>query len=52
MSHTDKNIKDISEVLKKGYLEMSSINLEEANQGIEFDNEALQIQEENLTECE
>lgn len=52
MSHTDKNVKDISEKLKKGYIEMSEINLEEANISVESDNDALQSYEAQLTECE
>lgn len=52
MSHTDKNVKDIENQLIQGYLEMSEINLEEANSYVEFDNEALRICEEQLTECE
>lgn len=52
MSHTDKNFTEISEKLKKGYIEMSEINLEEANNSIESDNEALKSYETQLTECE
>ncbi len=52
MSHTNKTNKDIINALKKGYIVMSEINLEEANLYVESDNEALQIYEEKLTECE
>lgn len=52
MSHTNKNCKDIFDELKKGYIEMSELNLEEANFGLESDNEACRICEEKLTECE
>lgn len=52
MSHTDKTRNDIFEKLKKGYLEMSELNLEEANAGFESDSEALRIYEKKLTECE
>ena len=52
MSHTDKINKDIANELKNGYVAMSEINLEEANLSLESDNEACQICEEKLTECE
>ncbi len=52
MSHTCKNFEEIMEALKKGYTEMSEINLEEANNGLKSDNDALRICEEKLTECE
>lgn len=52
MSHTDKNKCDILKELEKGYVEMSAINLEEANSCIDADNDALQICEKRLTECE
>ena len=52
MSHTDKNFKDFETELKKGYEEMSEINLEEANLSVAADNEALAVCEVKLTECE
>lgn len=52
MSHTEKNVKDIAKMLKKGYIEMSEINLEEANMCLESDNSALELFEKELTECE
>ncbi len=52
MSHTGKRTKDIEKDLIKGYIEMSGINLEEANFSIEADNEALDSAEVQLTECE
>ena len=52
MSHTDKNKKDIFELLKNGYTQMSEINLEEANKSVISDNDAMRIYEELLTECE
>ena len=52
MSHTGKKIKDIEKELIKGYIEMSGINLEEANIGVQADNEALCVTETQLTECE
>lgn len=52
MSHTDKSIEDIAAVLMHGYVEMSKINLEEAELCLGSDNEALLVYEENLTECE
>ena len=52
MSHTDKNFKDFENELKNGYIEMSEINLEEANLSIVSDNEALEECEVKLTECE
>lgn len=52
MSHTDKTVEEIKNELIKGYLEMSEINLEEADLSLKSDNEALWICEEKLTECE
>lgn len=52
MSHINKTIEEIKEALKAGYLEMSEINLEEAEFGLESDSDALRICEEKLTECE
>ena len=49
MSHNDNKL---YEALKKGYAEMSEINAELAEEGIAADNEALEISENNLTECE
>lgn len=52
MSHTDKKIEDIERELIKGYIEMSAINLDEAESSTASDNEALRSCEEKLTECE
>lgn len=52
MSHTDKNNKDLISELKNGYIAMSELNLEEANLGLESDNESYQTYEQKLTECE
>lgn len=52
MSHTNKTDKDIMDILKNGYIEMSEINLEEANSCVKSDNEAYWVYEEKLTECE
>ncbi len=52
MSHTDKRADDILKQLEKGYIEMSEINLEEAESSTVSDNDALRICEEKLTECE
>ena len=49
MSHTDKRFEDI---LKQGYIEMSEIELEEAEISVAADNEALEVCETELTECE
>lgn len=52
MSHTNNTFDEIREALIKGYLEMSEINLNEAELGLKSDNESLRISEERLTECE
>ena len=52
MSHTNKDIRDICQALAKGYIEMSGINIEEAEYGLQADNEALAVCEKNLSECE
>lgn len=52
MSHTGKKAKDMEKDLIKGYIEMSQINLEEANLCPQADNEALEVSEAQLTECE
>ena len=52
MSHTNKTNKDILDILMNGYIEMSEINLEEANLCVKSDNEAYRVYEEKLTECE
>ena len=52
MSHTDKNNKDFINELKNGYIEMSELNLEEANLSLESDNQAYQKKKKKLTECE
>ena len=52
MSHTEKNSRRLIDELIKGYREMGGINLEEAETGLETDNEALRILEEKMTECE
>ena len=49
LSHNDNKL---YEALKKGYVEMSQINSELAEEGIAVDNAALEISENNLTECE
>ena len=49
MSHNDNKL---YEALKKGYAEMSQINSDLAEEGVIADNEALEISENNLTECE
>lgn len=49
MSHNDN---ELYEALKKGYAQMSEINSELAREGVVSDNEALEISENNLTECE
>ncbi|MBR0366585.1 MAG: hypothetical protein IJH94_07280 [Clostridia bacterium] len=50
MLHT-KNT-NLCDELKKGYIEMSVINIEESEAGLAADNEALRTCERNLTECE
>ena len=40
------------EQMKKGYIEMSKINLDIANECLYSDNEQLKNYEENLSECE
>lgn len=52
MSHTDKTYEDVMDSLKEGYIEMSEINLEEANLCLTAENEALEAGLVNLTECE
>lgn len=52
MSHTYKDFKEIEIILAKGYVEMSEINLEEAEYAVRTDAEALRVCEEKLTECE
>lgn len=52
MSHTDKRYEDIAELLKNGYIEMSEINLEEANSCLTAENEAFEACLLDLTECE
>lgn len=52
MSHTGKKTEDMEKDLITGYMEMSQINLEEANFCSQADNEALEVCEERLTECE
>lgn len=49
MSHNDN---ELYEALKKGYAEMSEVNLYLAEECVASDNEALDISENNLTECE
>lgn len=49
MSHNEK---ELFEALARGYAEMSEINTALAEEGIAADNEALEISEQNLTECE
>ena len=52
MSHTNTTNKDIMDILMNGYIEMSEINLEEANLCVKSDNEAYRVYEEKLTERE
>lgn len=52
MSHTGKRVEDMKDTLKKGYIEMSRINLEESNLSVHADNEALDVCEKQLSECE
>lgn len=52
MSHTDKKYEDMEAALKEGYLEMSEINLEEANSCLAAENEAFEACLLGLTECE
>lgn len=52
MSHTEKELRSLRDMLRNGYLEMGGINLEEAEKGLETDNEALRVSEEKMTECE
>lgn len=52
MSHNNKDIRELHKELKKGYIEMSGINLEEAELGLRTDNEALEVCEKNFSECE
>ena len=49
MSHKDK---ELFEALARGYAEMSEINSALAEEVVVAGNEALEICEENLTECE
>ncbi len=54
----NKSIPEICELskrnnlLKRGYMEMASLNLSLAEMCFEADNEALSVCEEKLTECE
>ncbi|MGN0163134.1 MAG: hypothetical protein ACI4EA_06080 [Candidatus Ornithomonoglobus sp.] len=52
MSHICKNYEEMKRKLMEGYLEMSEINLEEAENSQTACNEALRVCEQNLTECE
>lgn len=52
MSHTNKTVEDMERALIKGYIEMSAINLEEAESSVCACNDALRVSEERLTECE
>ena len=47
---TNKEKQELLKLLEKGYKEMSDINLEMAEEGIEADNEALSSAEKKLTE--
>jgi CopG family transcriptional regulator/antitoxin EndoAI len=43
---------ELREQLKKGYIEMSDINLELAHEGLKCDSNSIQIYEKCLVECE
>ena len=43
---------ELREKLKKGYIEMSDINLELAHEGLKCDSYSIQIYEKCLMECE
>lgn len=52
LSHNSKADEKLIKELKKGYKEMSDINLELAQKCLDADNECLSQREEKLTECE
>lgn len=52
MSHKIGFNKDLESALARGYLEMSEINLEEAEAALTACGEALQSCESAITECE
>lgn len=52
MSHTGKNIEEIADLLREGYVAMSEINLEESEASAYAAVEAEDICTDNLTECE
>lgn len=43
---------ELREKLKKGYIEMSDINLELAHEGLKCDSNSIQLYEKCLMECE
>ncbi len=48
----ERQRKDLREKMKKGYIEMSEINLELANEGLFADEGAIIAYEKSLAECE
>lgn len=44
--------KELREQLKKGYIEMSELNLELAHEGLKCDSNSIKIYEKCLVECE
>lgn len=48
----EKRRRELRERMKKGYLDMGTINLELANQGLAAENGVLNSYEDNLAECE
>ncbi len=51
MSHKIQK-KELNDKLSKGYMEMSEINIELAEESLALDNEALSKYVEKLTECD
>ncbi len=48
----EKKKNEIAVMLKKGYEEMGSLNLEYSEYTLEIDNKELQLYEERMAECE
>lgn len=48
----EKRRRELRERMKKGYIDMGTINLELANQGLAAENGVLNSYEDNLAECE
>lgn len=48
----EKKRREIKEKMKKGYMEMATLNLELANEGLLFESRSLTTYEVNLAECE